>query len=706
MKKIFIFVLTAIALCLFSSSVYAANYYTDGNTITISGVPNNGRLIIASYDGNGRLSDCNIYEPENGMIDDVTDTVTGSGGKIKAFLWDMTDLSPIEMNKVDTRPTPPEPAGSKTLVAYFSWTNHTEEIANYITEITGADKYEIVPKEPYGPENSKYYDSSTRAYQEQNDDTARPEIDGTVSNMEQYDIVFVGYPIWYGTAPKIIYTFLEKYDFAGKTVIPFCTSASNGIGSTSELQRLTQNANWLNGKRFNIGESKDIVKEWVDGLELDFGNSEEVENMALINGGTFKMGSPAGEAERDADEIMHSVTVDSFYMDEKELTQSEYQSVMGNNPSENVGDDMPVENVTWYDAIEYCNKRSQAEGLTPCYTVSGDTVTWDKSANGYRLPTEAEWEYAARANTDTPFNFGSYVEDTQANCYNAYGYNNDASGSWVNGYLSHTVAVDSYDANSYGLYNMHGNVGEWVWDWYGAYSGDAANPTGAEGGHYKVVRGGGWNDFPKHIRSAYRSAYPADAPLYSIGIRVARNASAGNGSVKSVNIAKTNEKANKTLIAYFSQTGNTDGLAKIIEEICGADIFRIERATPYSATSNSQSLYAEALNEQRENAIPDLKAYLEDAGLNIDDYDTILLGYCNWWASIPAPVRSFLTHYDMSGKTIIPFCSMGGGRFGQTISAVAKLCPDSAIKEGLDVTYSSYDRDEITAWLKASGVME
>ena len=430
------------------------------------------------------------------------------------------------------------------------------------------------------------------------------------------------------------------------------------------------------------------------------------DNLILMEGGTFKMGSPEGEAERDADEVMHSVTVDSFYMDEKELTQSEYQSVMGSNPSENSGDNLPVENVTWYDAIEYCNKRSQVEGLTPCYTVSGDTVTWNKSANGYRLPTEAEWEYAARANTDTPFNFGSYVEDTQANCYNAYGYNNDASGSWVNGYVEHTLAVDSYDANSYGLYNMHGNVGEWVWDWYGAYSGDAVNPTGAEEGHYKVVRGGGWNDFPKHIRSAYRSAYPADAPLYSIGIRVVRNAAAGNGSVKSVNDAKPNEKAKKTLIAYFSQTGNTDGLAKIIGEISGADIFRIERATPYSATSNSLILYAEALNEQRENAIPDLKAYLEDAGLNIDDYDTILLGYCNWWASIPAPVRSFLTHYDMSGKTIIPFCSMGGGRFGQTISAVAKLCPDSAIKEGLDVTYSSYDRDEITAWLKASGIME
>ena len=106
------------------------------------------------------------------------------------------------------------------------------------------------------------------------------------------------------------------------------------------------------------------------------------------------------------------------------------------------------------------------------------------------------------------------------------------------------------------------------------------------------------------------------------------------------------------------------------------------------------------MTELREGAVPDLKAYLEDAGLNIDDYDTILLGYCNWWASIPAPVVSFLSHYDLTGKTIIPFCSMGGGRFGQTITAICKLAPGSVVKEGLDITYSSYDLERIDAWLR------
>ena len=210
-----------------------------------------------------------------------------------------------------------------------------------------------------------------------------------------------------------------------------------------------------------------------------------------------------------------------------------------------------------------------------------------------------------------------------------------------------------------------------------------------------MVRGGGWNDFPKHIRSAYRSAFPADVPLYATGFRVVRSAASASGERKSVSVAKANNPGGKVLIAYFSQTGNTDGLAQITHEITGYDIFRIERATPYSANYNSQGLYAEALTEYREQAVPELKAYVP----NLADYDVILLGYCNWWASIPAPVRSFLKHDDFSGKTIVPFCSMGGGRFGQTISAIAKLAPESVILKGLDVTYSSYDRTAIRSWL-------
>ncbi|MCM1228080.1 MAG: SUMF1/EgtB/PvdO family nonheme iron enzyme [Clostridium sp.] len=356
----------------------------------------------------------------------------------------------------------------------------------------------------------------------------------------------------------------------------------------------------VEGKRFSASASKESVGDWMNEKQAEIA---EIQNnntqYALIKGGTFQMGSPESEPERSSDEIQHNVTVGNFYMSKTEISQKEYQEVMGSNPSENVGDDLPVTNITWYDAIQYCNKLSQKEGYTPCYTVSGTTVTWNKNANGYRLPTEAEWEYAARANTATPFNFVDYVHNSDANCYNAYGYNNDASGNWVNGsdaYLRKTVSVNQYPANDYGLYNMHGNAAEWVWDWYSEYDSKAAvDPTGSESGNAKVVRGGGWNDHPKHIRSAYRGTQPADVGLYSIGIRPVRNAGTATGEVKSIYSAKAEQKTGKTLIVYLSQTGNTEGLADLIHEMSGADIVRLERKIPYSSSSNGPVLYGEGI---------------------------------------------------------------------------------------------------------------
>ena len=157
---------------------------------------------------------------------------------------------------------------SKTLVAYFSATNNTEGVAKHIAEGIGADIYEILPEEPYTDADLDY-NSDCRANREQNDDSARPAISGTVENMEQYDTIFLGYPIWWGNAPKIIFTFLESYDFSGKTIIPFCTSGSSPIGSTTAMQNVTQGANWLDGHRFGGGASSDTVMDWVNGLDLE-----------------------------------------------------------------------------------------------------------------------------------------------------------------------------------------------------------------------------------------------------------------------------------------------------------------------------------------------------------------------------------------------------------------------------------------------------
>ena len=158
----------------------------------------------------------------------------------------------------------------KVLVAYFSATGTTKGVAEHIANGLNADIYEIVPEDPYTDADLNYNDNNSRTTIEMNDPNARPAISGSVENMEQYDIIFVGYPIWWGEAPRIVSTFMESYDFSGKTIVPFCTSGGSGIGSSaSNLERLTSGATWLDGRRLNGSDSQDTVMEWVDSLDLN-----------------------------------------------------------------------------------------------------------------------------------------------------------------------------------------------------------------------------------------------------------------------------------------------------------------------------------------------------------------------------------------------------------------------------------------------------
>jgi flavodoxin/predicted small lipoprotein YifL len=158
----------------------------------------------------------------------------------------------------------------KVLVAYFSATGTTKGVAEHIANGLNADIYEIVPEDPYTDTDLNYNDNNSRTTIEMSDPNARPAISGSVENMEQYDIIFVGYPIWWGEAPRIVSTFMESYDFSGKTIVPFCTSGGSGIGSSaSNLERLTSGATWLDGRRLNGSDSQDTVMEWVNSLDLN-----------------------------------------------------------------------------------------------------------------------------------------------------------------------------------------------------------------------------------------------------------------------------------------------------------------------------------------------------------------------------------------------------------------------------------------------------
>jgi formylglycine-generating enzyme required for sulfatase activity len=257
-----------------------------------------------------------------------------------------------------------------------------------------------------------------------------------------------------------------------------------------------------------------------------------------IPAGTFMMGSPGTEAGRYGDEVQCRVTLSGFNMERYEVTQGQYEAVMGINPSSfkanaGAGENQkrrPVEGVSWYDTLVFCNKLSMKEGLTPAYSIGGKTdpdewgpiptgldAVWDgveivTGSNGYRLPTAAQWEYACRAGTTTPWHSGE---------------NSDNLGeyAWIsNNSDSKTHEVGLKQPNAWGLYDMHGNVFEWCWDWYGAaYPTETQiNPMGASSGSYRVIHGGGWNGSAQVVRSAYRG-YPSPYSRGNfLGFRVLR----------------------------------------------------------------------------------------------------------------------------------------------------------------------------------------
>ena len=250
----------------------------------------------------------------------------------------------------------------------------------------------------------------------------------------------------------------------------------------------------------------------------DFDEWRQKATMAWIPGGSFQMGSVSGG---NSDERpVHTVTLSGFWMGKYEVTQAQYQAVMGSNPSSGygVGDNYPVYSVSWYDAVDFCNKLSAREGLAPAYTVNGTSVTWNRSATGYRLPTEAEWEYAAKGGNGSPGNY-TYAGSNTVGDVAWYSGNNGSSGSSTYG----SKQVGTKQANGLGIYDMSGNVWEWCWDWYGSYSSTAqTDPMGASSGSYRVGRGGGWIISVESARSAYwYNSFPYNRGS-NIGFRLTR----------------------------------------------------------------------------------------------------------------------------------------------------------------------------------------
>ncbi|MCP4663107.1 MAG: formylglycine-generating enzyme family protein [bacterium] len=234
--------------------------------------------------------------------------------------------------------------------------------------------------------------------------------------------------------------------------------------------------------------------------------------MIALPGGTFVMGSPEDEPERRDIEVRHQVTVSPFLMSRTTVTRGDYKRIMDLDDAPGPGRAKhPVTEVTWFDAVRFCNRLSEEAGLEPCYEVENEEVSWINDSGGYRLPTEAEWEYAARAGTEGRWSFG----DDQARLGD-FAWFDDNSGN-----EAHPVAKK--EPNPWGLYDMHGNVLEWCWDVFAEYdTGPAADPRGPKSGALRVLRGGSYWGGPWGLRSADRDG---DGPVGrngGIGFRCVR----------------------------------------------------------------------------------------------------------------------------------------------------------------------------------------
>ena len=258
-------------------------------------------------------------------------------------------------------------------------------------------------------------------------------------------------------------------------------------------------------------------------------------NMAFVPGGTFEMGDVFGDGDT-WEKPVHTVTLSDFYLGKTEVTFDEYDAfctATGRKKPSDAGwgrGKRPAINVSWHDAVAYCNWLSEHQKLKKVYTINDDTVTADRSADGYRLPTEAEWEYAARSG-GKQVRFGNskdIADPSEINFAGSAPYKTDYSRPGV--FREKTTPAGSFQPNDLGLHDMTGNVWEWCWDWYGEdyyAKSEPDNPHGPSSGSRRVLRGGSWGNPPDNVRAAYRNGRDPTTQDYDYGFRLVRAARGG-----------------------------------------------------------------------------------------------------------------------------------------------------------------------------------
>ena len=345
------------------------------------------------------------------------------------------------------------------------------------------------------------------------------QFDGVVSADKPYAEVDVALG---AVTPAMCLLTVEKVGDGTVTSSP--AGVNCGTGCTMEVAAGTKVTLTATTAAPFMGSLWEGCTAWNDNCEVTVTTAQKVgvqwgpevrPKLVKVPKGSFTMGSPTTESGHGTDETQHSVTLTpDVWMAESEVTQRQYRNLMGSSPSSFKGDELPVEQVSWYEAVAYCNALSAKERLPSCYQINGTTVGWADGAKctGYRLPTEAEWEYAANpASPPRTVYAGSDTVDGVA---------------WIDTNAGSTThAVKTKTANGRGLYDLSGNVWEWVWDWYQSnYEAlPATDPIGPSTGASRVIRGGAWDNTATIARVALRD-YDAPSNRYSVlGFRIVRS---------------------------------------------------------------------------------------------------------------------------------------------------------------------------------------
>jgi formylglycine-generating enzyme required for sulfatase activity len=340
---------------------------------------------------------------------------------------------------------------------------------------------------------------------------------------------------------SVLWVTVAVSDTGGATATVLATSFTGDVGP---------NVSPGKGKRIVWDAGKDWPGEFSANMRFRVtaeDTSPAPGGMVLIPAGSFRMGDVIGDGYSD-ERPLHTVTVSAFYMDKYEVTRSLWNEVYVwaithgysfDNWGSGKAADHPVQEISWYDAVKWCNARSEKEGRLPAYYTSAAQTTvyrtgqvnvqngWVKWDRGYRLPTEAQWEYAARGGVEGKrFPWGDTISQSQANYYSKSSYSYDISPTrgyhpaYATGGEPYTSPVDSVAANGYGLYDMAGNVWEWCWDWHGGYGSAAiSDPRGPASGSVRVFRGGGWLGNARRCRVSDRYYFRPDYWYNSIGFR-------------------------------------------------------------------------------------------------------------------------------------------------------------------------------------------